>query len=163
MTSHSPQWTGLAQPLFFRSPPTVLSFCCTGLRLWEIKVPLYIYPARVCSFLKAANVSPSALSLPGLLRVSRAEKSQGSHREDGRNTDKLPIRLLIGSPEYGGGGGWDNGSLFCWLVSLLPAPPLWDSVQHLTSLLDCELLKGRDRAFGLCVVSFWHSKFSIKV
>lgn len=50
------------------------------------------------------------------------------------------------------------------LLGCCPFPPsLWQSFGRLTSLLDCELLKGRDRALCPCVISFWHRKVSIKV
>lgn len=150
-------WAGPAPVLPIS--PTLPGFCCTGLRLWERKLLLSISCQGVAAF-RRQQISPSSLSLSPRLMGPRTEKSKGCHREDGRNNDKLPIRLLIANLEY---GGW-SGIIVPSSAGCCPCPPsLWQSFGHLTSLVDCELLKGRDHALCPCVVSFWHRKVSIKV
>lgn len=61
-----------------------------------------------------------------------------------------------------GEAGWDHGSPS---DGCCPCPrPCGNRFSDcLSSLLDCELLLGRDRALCLCVARFWHVKASIKV
>lgn len=69
------------------------------------------------------------------------------------------ISFLIANLEHGGRSEiMVPSSDGCWAC-----PSIFVGIVSAAVLLDCELLKGRDCALRLYVVSFWNIKASIKV
>lgn len=155
-------WAGPAPVLpVSPGPPASAALVCG----FETKSPLYIYIYILpgcSSVLRAAMVSPSSLSLPGLLVVPRTEEGQSWPREGGGDKNKLPVRCLTANLEKEGAGG---GGMAPSSDGSAPTPPsLWESFWRLCLLFQT-VSSSRAGTHALClgVVSVWHRKASIKV
>lgn len=161
--SLSHPWTGLAQPLFSQSPPDPQLPLHWFAASRQSHRCIYIYILPGCSsVLRAAMVSPSSLSLPGLLVVPRTEEGQSWPREGGGDKNKLPVRCLTANLEKEGAGG---GGMAPSSDGSAPTPPsLWESFWRLCLLFQT-VSSSRAGTHALClgVVSVWHRKASIKV